>query len=622
MKPLVITIGEFLELGKLDFVNYLSKYIEAYELPLGESQVRAWKDCYDFLENQMSEVNIGFHKVSMVFEYMLPLERYRRPDVILLFKEKVVILEFKQKLIPEAKDIEQAIGYREDLYHFHYVTNKLNLKVEAFIVSTSLSDNNIVKRGIKVLTSDNFRGELFSTTKDSLDNDAVNVWVNSKYEPIPSIIEATNQLFFKGELPYIKNIADGDIEATVNKVKELVLKNESINKGKRIIFVSGVPGSGKTLVALKTLYDYNNFKFQNEGIKFGAVYLSGNGPLVSVLKEQLSTGNVNGYEGKAYIKGIIDYKREYLRNDKVPDNTLLLFDEAQRSWDKKKMRKDISEPEGLLEIAEKIYKAKRYVTLICFIGDGQAIYTGEEKGLLLWEEALRKHNDWEAYVPKKYEKEFRFLEKENIENHLFLDTSIRTNFIDTSKWIEALLKLETDNCKTYLEEMLEKGLILRITRDMKKAKGFAEEFSIQYPKGSYGLLISSKARIVEDRIKILTSGYFKGSFIKDIEAGKWFIEESKELGRAASEFLCQGLEIDLPIVIFAGDYYIKNNSWYLTKAMESDNNGKFENYGKIIENTYRVLLSRARKGMILFIPNGKGFDETYDYFKELGVEEI
>ncbi|MGH4118799.1 DNA/RNA helicase domain-containing protein [Clostridium sp.] len=622
MSPFIISLDKFLRIDKLSFIEHLTNYIVSYELPLGELQISAWEDCYYFLQEQLFKLQGEFNDAYMIFEYMLPLEKYRRPDVILLFKEKVIILEFKQKDKVELKDIEQAIGYREDIKHFHYATSKYDMEVETFLVVTKLQHETKVHRGVKVLNSKNFIEEVFDEDYDYLDEAQVNEWVNSKYEPIPSIIEATNQLFFHGELPYIKNIAQGDIDVTVKKVAKLIGENEKTDKKKRIIFVSGVPGSGKTLVALQTLYDYNKKKFEKENVPFGAVYLSGNGPLVSVLKEQLSTGDLNVLEGKAYIKGMLEYKKEYLNNSKVPDNTVLLFDEAQRAWDKKQMKKNLSEPEGLLQIGEKIYKDKGYVTIVCFIGDGQSIYKGEEKGLVLWEEALKEYNDWEVYIPSKYEEEFNFLIRDNIDNDLFLDTSIRSNFIDTSKWIESLLKLETKECKEYLKDMQEKGLILRLTREMQKAKEFAESFAIEYPKSKYGLLISSKCRRTEKNITILTNGYFKGSYIKQTDAGKWFMQDSTKLSLAASEFLCQGLEIDLPIVIFGGDYYIKNNEWYLTKAMENDNKGIYEDYNKIIENTYRVLLSRARKGMILFIPSSNGFNETYEYFKELGIDEI
>lgn len=622
MKPLVLSIKKCLEISEEKFIEYLKKYIEGYELPLGELQINAWRDCLIFLKDQLKYIDEKYLDVSIVFEYMLPLERYRRPDVILLFNKKIVILEFKQKDKVEIKDIEQAIGYREDIKHFHYITEKLNMNVECYVVVTKSSYVMKSIREVKILNKLNFLDEVFDNNDIALDINLVEEWIKSKYEPIPSIIEATSKLFFEGDLPYIKDIAEGEICNTVNKVKKLINENEATDKRKKIIFVSGVPGAGKTLVALKILYDYNKTKYEEEKIPFGAVYLSGNGPLVSVLKEQLSSGEVNGNEGKAYIKGMKEYKKDFFNCDNVPENTVMLFDEAQRAWDEKQMKRKYSEPEGLLNVANKVYQNKGYVTVICFIGDGQSIYKGEEQGLVLWENALKLYKDWEVYIPSKYRDDFSFISSINIDNDLFLDTSIRSNFIDTSKWIESLLDFDIDECKKQLEEIQEKGLILRVTRDIDSAKAFAKEFTSKYPKSKYGLLISSKCRKAEEKMKQYTNGCFNGSYINENKAGEWFLRDSVNLTIAASEFLCQGLEIDLPIVLFGGDIYVKDGKWHITESIRNDYTGTYSDYNKIINNTYRVLLSRARKGMILFIPNSPGFNETYRYLRSIGIEGL
>lgn len=219
----------------------------------------------------------------------------------------------------------------------------------------------------------------------------------------------------------------------------------------------------------------------------------------------------------------------------------------------------------------------------------------EERGLALWEEALKVNNDLDVYIPSKYEEEFNFLPQESIDDDLFLDTSIRSNFIDNSKWIETLIRFETEECRKTLKDIQEKGLVLIVTRDIKKAEEFAKSFTMQYPKSKYGLLISSKCRKVEKKITTVTNNYFRGSYIKDSDAGKWFMKDCTNLNIATSEFLCQGLEIDLPIVIFGGDYYIKSKNWHVTQKIKDDYKAVYEDYDRIIENTYRVLLSRARK---------------------------
>ncbi|MGG7160082.1 DNA/RNA helicase domain-containing protein [Clostridium baratii] len=627
MKPLLLTIEKFLVTNEEEFINYLRKYIESYTLPLKKSQITAWRDCFKFLKDQLENIDKEYLDLSIIFEYMLPLEKCRRPDVILLFNKKVIILEFKQKEEPTTKDIEQAIGYREDIKHFHHITERLNMNVECFIVATKSSGEDKVNRGVSILNKSNFINNVFKGNNQSLNAKLVDKWINSKYEPIPSIIDATIRLFFEGGLPYIKNIADGEIDKTVSKIKKLIDENEKNDKTKRIIFVSGVPGSGKTLVALKTLYDYNKKKYECEKISFGAVYLSGNGPLVSVLKEQLSNGKVNGQEGKAYIKGMFEYKKEFLDSNNVPENTVILFDEAQRAWNKSQMQKNYSEAEGLLKIAKKVYKNKGYVTVICFIGDGQSIYKGEEQGLELWEGALRKNNDWDIYIPSKYKQEFSFLNHNSIDDDLLLDTTIRSNFIDISKLVESVLSLDTDKCMKEIEEIQRKGFVLRVTRDFSKVIDFTNEILKKNKhneiKNKYGLLISSKCGYkIESEVKKYTNYIFKGSSVKVKDAGKWFTQQCTNLEIAASEFLCQGLEIDYPVIIFGGDYYIKEGKWTIRPNTLKEEQYKYKDINKIMENTYRVLLSRSRKGMVIFIPKSHGFDETYEYFKNIGIEEV
>lgn len=649
MDVLALKIKDLLGYNKENFIKYLNQYILSYGLPVEESQIVAWRNCYDFLVERFKNIDEKFYDTFVVFEYMLPLEKYRRPDVILLFDDRVIILEFKDKNEVLINDVEQCIGYREDIKNYHYITEKMNLQVECYLVLTKSNESKATCLGVDILNKDNFNDKVFDRSYFPLNINKVEEWLKSKYEPIPSIIEAAHKLFFEGELPYIKNIADGDIEVAVDKVWSLIRDNETVDKKKRIIFVSGVPGSGKTLVALKTLYEYNRQKYEEEHESFAAVYLSGNGPLVNVLREELSGSTVNGVEGKAYIRGMLEFKKEFMYTDKnIPQNTVLMFDEAQRAWDKEHMKKPYSEAEGLLKIGHRIFEQKGYVTIICFVGDGQSIHLGEEKGISLWVDVLKKYKDWDVYIPSNYKDVFEELNAQqindntvhlkdddaklkciNICSELYLDTSIRNNFIDTSKWIEGLLNLDVSNWQEYIKsmksivkEMMGKGLILRITRDMKKVIWQTNQFKKENPKAKYGFIVSSKCRDVEKEIKKYTNNYYTTSYIRDIDAGKWFMYECVNFKKAASEFLCQGLEIDFPVVLFGGDYYIKDKKWTIRPCVIESNKGKYKDFDTIIQNIYRVLLSRSRKGMILFLPSSAGFDETYNFFRDIGIPEI
>lgn len=615
------TVNEFLKMDKGAFVEKLKTYINSFELPVGAAQVEAWKDCYDFLQVQLKQLKSFYYNTTLLFEYMLPLEKGRRPDVILLTKGRVVILEFKMKSQYKYKDIEQAIGYREDIKHFHAYTAKHNLQVSSFLVLTKANFGSThEENGLTILTQTNFINILESILDRPMMPVDVDNWLSSPYQPVPNIIEATKNLFLKGELPYIKSIAEGDIASAVKKIDDLVKENEKAAK-KRIIFLSGVPGAGKTLVGLKTVYDYNLYRYQTKQQAIRAIYLSGNGPLVNVLQYQLSTGTVNGLEGKAYIRGMLSYKREYLETTAVPQQTFIVFDEAQRAWDMEKMRKTYSEAEAILKIGSKIYTAHGEVTILCLIGDGQAIHTGEEKGMQLWIDALRKDKEWEVYIPPKYKEVLSALPNTIIEQELHLDTSIRTNFIDMSKWLEAVLRVDSQSAKEEFEKLKSLGFKIRVTRDFSKLQMKMPGLKRVYKQSKYGLLISSKAKSYEDQIKQYTNNSYKTSFVKDTEAGKWFMQDCEKLEIAASEFLCQGLEIDMPIVVFGGDYLIKGDAWNIPSEIRKTNSYKYRDLDTIIQNIYRVLLSRAKQGMILFIPNDSIFDETYEFFKAIGIVE-
>jgi DUF2075 family protein len=622
------TLIDLFSLGKQGLVNELSIFLHDHELEVGDSQIEAWKDCYDFFYSLFSDKE-RYSSLILVFEYMLPLEKMKRPDVIILLKDRVIVLEFKRKSKILEQDIEQAILYREGLKNFHYETYDKKLTVEGFLVLTRAEEDLGTYRDIKTLVASNFIETLHIEDAQSLPMDEEDQWLASDYHPIPSMVEATLTLFQEGELPQIKSIQDSDIEQTVTYVKKRIFANQSKEKRKDILFVSGVPGAGKTLVALKTLYDYNAYQYNKYQNGMAAIYLSGNGPLISVLQEQLQDVSFNQSVGKTYIHGVFAFKKEYLKTKKSPPFHAIFFDEAQRAWDQEMMKRyHMSEPEGLLQVGEKIYRDKGSVTIVCFIGDGQAIHFGEEKGLALWVEALKNSPGWRVFVPPNYTKEFQAISSMEVAD-LHLKTSIRSNFINTSGWIEALLKANLEQCKEELANMKEKGYIIRLSHDYTACKQFIEEQASYNPQSTFGLLVSSKASERDVRRYTSNPGYLK--YMKDTEAGKWFLSKSKTWSQGATEFICQGLELDFPLVCFGGDYYINDGSWeidpatykqYQRKPNEDYSAKKFNDFSSIVDNIYRVLLSRARKGMVIYIPKEEKLQQTYDYFKAMGIKEI
>jgi len=330
-----------------------------------------------------------------------------------------------------------------------------------------------------------------------------------------------------------------------------------------------------------------------------------------------------GKNAKLYLRSMGSYKYEHMNNPKVPLENVIVFDDAQRAWDEQKMKDNESEADVILKIGQKIYRSQENVTIICFIGEGQAIHTGEEEGINIWKKSISKRgiNDWNIYCPPKYEKVFANAVSVTIDKRLNLDYSIRSLFIDTSLWIESLLDSNFDSAREALKEMYQKGFLLRVTRDFERAKEFIKKKEEKNKDISYGLLISSKARDKEVKYKINGGRYF-GSFMELDEIGQWFRGKNKKFEQGASEFACQGLELDYPIVCFGGDYYYNGEVWEIEKNIRRYNSSKYQDFTQIIENIYRVLLSRARKGMLIYIPEMDRLDKTYQALVESGVKEL
>ncbi|MBO0444247.1 DNA/RNA helicase domain-containing protein [Vagococcus fluvialis] len=581
----------------------LNVFVESNGFPVGESQIVSWKDCVEFLQSMMNRSDI-FENATLLFEYLLPLEGGRRPDVILLTEEKVIILEFKRKGKILFKDQRQAIEYRQDIGNYHAITSELSMAVSSYLVYTTELDF-IEDELVPILTRDNFFDVITEELKDqkSLEGTDLNKWLMSMYNPLPSIVTASKQLFDTGELPQIKRIKEGDIEDAMSVIREVV-DSEALDK--TIVFVNGVPGSGKTLVGLKSVYDFLEY-----GIN--PIYLSGNGPLVNVLQGLLSDGE---NQGRTFIRDMHAFKREYKNLNKVPDNQFIVFDEAQRAWDEEKS-KGKSEPETLLSVGDEIAKKHKKVTILCLVGDGQAIHTGEEKGMGLWLNAINKHNDWKVVASQQFNGAHF---DQYVKNKLYLSTSIRHNFINVSPLVESILEGDLEKAKNAYKEINKQGYFIDMVRYFEYLPELATRLKDRRPSAHIGLFVSSK--VTDNQLKKISNGTITNSYIPAKEAYNWYMKDSHKITSVATEFLCQGLESEWPIVCFGGDYYLKDGTWIIDPEVKKKNEYKFDDFGVIVANIYRILLTRSREGMILYIPEIEELEELYLFFKEIGVNEI
>ena len=647
---------------------------------------------------------------EIVFEYDIP-RLGKRIDVVLLLRGIIFCLEFKvgQKDALQS-DVEQVMDYALDLKNFHRFshdrtivpilipTNYQRSSTEFF---SSVYDDGVYNP--LIVGADQLQNLLIRVLEHSgaTEAGAIDNWIISPYTPTPTIIEAARTLYESHSVEDITRHEADEVstDATIDYLLQIIDKSKR-NGQKSICFVTGVPGAGKTLVgldvAIKQTYNEENISKED-----GAVYLSGNGPLVAVLTEALARDNFkkNTDKGKRlsdsrrevgnFIQIIHRYRDNMLAKIKNPVENgvveidpekavklesagygevehIAIFDEAQRSWTHKRIADYLkrggtygnklkvlnfpfSEAEFLIWSLD---QREDWAVIICLVGGGQEINTGEA-GISAWIEALNnRFQHWQIFIsnkltePEYAEGKVNELLKENskvtFSDHLHLAVSLRSFRAERlSSFVHSLLSF-SDDAKELYKEVAAKGYPIVLTRDMDKAR----EWLRSKARGSQqtGVLVSKvAARFKPLAVNILPQG--------DENAVHWFLEDktdirsSNYLEDAATEIQVQGLELDFACVLWDADMRYNDGHWEYFKfngknkwnPVANTPNGQEEK--KYMLNAYRVLLTRARQGIVICVPNGnnrstpEGFPEdptrlpefyngTYEYLKSLGIEVI
>jgi DUF2075 family protein len=583
-------------------------------------------------------------------------------DAIAIIEGVVFVIEFKVgEQVYHRSDLDQVWDYALDLKNFHepshqailvpvlVATEAHDLPIE--MVNPSHGDNLFVplrvnKFGLKQAISDTLD---FIYQKQTLDP---NVFSSGRYAPTPTIIEAALALF---QHHTVADITRSDAEAqnltkTTTIIDDLVARAKSEQK-KIICFVTGVPGAGKTLVGLNVATTNAQKESGNTSI-----YLSGNGPLVDILQEALARDKIKNEREKglrltkreakasvkAFIQNIHHYRDEYLRDASAPFDHIAIFDEAQRAWNKeqtvkfmtqKKDQKDFdySEPEFLISCLD---RHQDWAVIVCLVGGGQEINTGEA-GIAEWLSAVKdRFPQWEVYIsPNLTDSEYaaattidRLQEVTKVHLHpdLHLNVSMRSfRAENVSFFVKCLLDLEAGLASDIFSKLKDKYPIL-LTRDLGKAKAWLKKKA----RGSerYGIVASSQAQ----RLK---------PFAIDVKSPMnpiyWFLNSKEDvrssyyLEDVATEFHVQGLELDWVCVTWDGDLRFDEEGWktYAFKGKKWQNIHQ-KDRKKYLINAYRVLLTRARQGMVIVVPEGNPEDHTrlpefydpnFQYLQSLGI---
>lgn len=677
------TITDFLQ--KEDMV-VIGKLALAYSHDINDETKMSWLEELRVMRSVLKNYK---NRGSVYFEYNIP-RMGRRADVIVLIDDVVFVIEFKtrkSKFTHEA--VTQVWDYALDLKNFQEGSrNRIMIPV---LVAPSEKDKNcqielshfedlvynplqvnekLLSVAIENVVTTIADKAVFLASKDD-------AWAKSGYEPTPTIIEAAIALYEENTVEDITR-HDGDIDATAVCLERII--NECREKRqKAICFVTGVPGAGKTLIGLQTAI--SQFE-KNEK----AVYLSGNYPLVEVLQEALTRDYVRRCkeEGnrctkaeakskvKAFIQMIHHYRDLYLEGTEVKDNKIIpiegyfqshsdkayvptehvaIFDEAQRAWTREELarfmkeKKSIknfpySEPEYLMSCMD---RQTDWGLVVCLIGGGQEINKGEA-GIVEWLSSInRSFERWHVYMSDKLsDKEYaegkaldmlQIDESQiHVESALHLSVSMRSFRAEkVSLFVHQLLNLQKEEASSTLRELTNYPIVL--TRSLDKAKQWLKS----HARGSerYGLLASSKA----ERLKAISINVrYQPDFVH------WFLEEdtdirsSNALEDTLTEFKVQGLEIDWACVAWDADLRL-NDDHTKWQHYQLRSGTKWQNINKPINreyqiNAYRVLLTRARQGMVLVVPNGdygvppdetrkpEWYDGIYNYLKDIGIKEI
>jgi DUF2075 family protein len=575
-------------------------------------QISAWENSITILKEQLSK----FHSqrpdsknMHVIFEYELPREGGRRPDVLLLKHDKLFVIEFKDYDSIHLSHVDQVSSYARDLSTYHEKSHSLH--IFPILIPTRWKENSFKKSNVFITNSKDLANQL-----DKLDNTNftlfdVQAWINSEYAPLPSIVQAARIIFSHEEFPTIKRAHSAGIP---NTIEELISIAHLTKEGNtyHLALVTGVPGAGKTLVGLQFVYGIHDFQ---ESEKIHSVFLSGNGPLVDVLRHALEKGSA------AFVQPVHNFLKEYGgTSSKTPRENIWIYDEAQRAWDAERVLEKRghpnSEPDDFISISDKMPVSTMIIGLI---GEGQNIHLGEEGGISLWNTALEKSkNTWIVHCPKKLE---HFFPKQtvNISEKLDLTTSLRSHIAeDVDKWVSILLNGDISHVKTISEKLSNSGFELYITRNLDAAKSYVQERYQYQDTKRYGLICSSKAKILPNYG--VDNEYF---VTRKLKVGPWFNDPPTsslsccQLKDVCTEFACQGLELDFPVICWGDDFTWSEKYWVSKKTRSSAKDPH-----ALRVNSYRVLLTRGRDGMIIFVPDDSKLDSTFEILKSAGCRDL
>ena len=635
-------VEQFITADNNAIVGQLIKGVSATGISSHEStQVEAWREEIRLLKTHVDK--LGLKDWFIVLEYEIP-RRSLRPDAILLNRDTIFVIEFKVGSgTYDAASCWQVNRYARDLRDFH--AESAGRKIVPILCATHADTvqferhpcSGVNGSGVTDLMKTNASnlGAYLLQFEDSGKSPGIkrinpDAWLTSFYRPMPSIIDAAKQLYEGHEVREISHRYAHNLDRTTEMLGREI---EDARRCKRrvICFVTGVPGAGKTLTGLDVVHN------PGLGQSPAGVFLSGNGPLVKVVREALVmnrsesglTKKEREREVATFIQNVHQFLRYHLDNPEViPHENVVVFDEAQRAWDALQMERKrkiaSSEATLLLDVMERL---PDWAVIIALVGGGQEIFLGEA-GLEEWGRSLGERLvDWRAVASPEvlvggasvaghrlFEEGIPANVSFQEEHQAHLDVVVRSHRAQRwAEWVNEFLAGNFTYARTlFPEDSLEFPCF--VTRDLDKARAWLRLHSGLDGKERTGLLATS----MDHRLRaygIERASYFRMNYPFE----KWFLNPADDvrssycLEVAASEFECQGLELDWVGLCWGGDLTPSANAsgWDYRKFRGADWQNVRKNEEKAYTlNRYRVLLTRARSGMVVWVPKGNGNDPT------------
>jgi hypothetical protein len=634
-----------------DEVSILGALTLCHGFALEHQQKHAWQGQIKILRSRLPPTIEG----RIYFEFSIP-RMGKRVDVVIVAMGVVFVIEFKVGSHSfDSYAIDQAHDYALDLKNFHRGSH--HLPIVPILIPTAASSQPVtaiqwapdqVAEPLCISPADLPQAiELAARQCSAPPIDAV-AWAQSGYQPTPTIVEAALALYRQHDVKEITRSEAGadNLGLTAARIEQII-EHAKANSHKAICFITGVPGAGKTLAGLNIATSRAE-RHSDEH----AVFLSGNGPLVDVLREALARDKAEregiprskAYrEVSSFVQNIHHFRDEALESANPPVEKVVIFDEAQRAWNREMASKfmqqkrghaafDMSEPAFLLSAMD---RHPDWCVVICLIGGGQEINTGEA-GLAEWITVLRdQYPDWNVHVSSRLDDRDYIWDAElatelsktsaSWDDSLHLGVSIRSFRAEAiSEFVGYVVDNEPEKARMTYQAIANKYPVL-LTRDLSEARTWLRGKA----RGSerFGLTASSGA----NRLRA------EGVWIKaKIDAPVWFLNDKADvrssyyLEEAASEFDIQGLELDWTCLCWDADFRYDNNQWqyFNFRGTKWQRRNKAEDQ-LYLKNAYRVLLTRARQGLAIYVPRGDSsdptrvpeiYDQIYAYLLKCGIQ--